>query len=103
MGMLYIFSSHSLILTMAPSETEWSLSGQYTSITDLPLTDNGVSQMRAVGKALIGKDRLVNLNLVNKIYVSPRTRAQTTLKLLLESQDQEVCSKLDIDTVSAHT
>ncbi|KAI9212932.1 hypothetical protein DS838_002194 [Geotrichum bryndzae] len=44
--------------------------------------------MRAVGKALIGKNRLIDLDYINKIYVSPRKRAQTTLKLLLESQEE---------------
>lgn len=73
---------------MYKSETEWSLSGQHTSITDLPLTEHGQERMRAVGKALIGKDRLVDLDYVNKIYVSPRLRAQMTLKLLLESQQE---------------
>ena len=57
--------------------------------------------MRAVGKALIGQDRLIDLDIVNQVYVSPRTRAQTTLKLLLEShQDQEAVENLNVVIVS---
>ncbi len=32
-------------------ETEWSLSGQYTGRTDIPLTAHGESAAREVGKA----------------------------------------------------
>lgn len=60
--------------------------------------------MRAVGKALIGKNRLIDLDYINKIYVSPRKRAQTTLKLLLESQEEHhPVEGLDIITVSVFT
>ena len=57
--------------------------------------------MKAVGEALIGKNRLVDLEHVNKIYVSPRLRAQMTLKLLLEYQEEEYpVHDLNITTVS---
>lgn len=60
--------------------------------------------MRAVGKALIGKNRLIDLDYINKIYVSPRKRAQTTLKLLLESQEEHhPVEELNIITVSVFT
>lgn len=55
--------------------------------------------MRSVGKALIGEDRLISLDVVNKIYVSPRLRAQQTLKLLLESQDKSLVDNIEIETV----
>lgn len=59
--------------------------------------------MRAVGKALIGKNQLIDLDYINKIYVSPRIRAQTTLKLLLEAQEEhQPPEALDIITVSEH-
>ncbi|EAW08846.1 histidine phosphatase family protein [Aspergillus clavatus NRRL 1] len=63
-------------------ETEWSLNGRHTGVTDLPLTANGEKRIKATGKALLGNDRLiVPKNLVH-IYVSPRHRAQRTLELL---------------------
>lgn len=59
--------------------------------------------MRAVGKALIGKNRLIDLDYINKIYVSPRIRAQTTLKLLLEAQEEhQPPEALNIITVSEY-
>lgn len=66
-------------------ETEWSLSGQHTSITDLPLTDNGVKRVSAAGHALVGPDRLIDLRHIEKVYVSPRKRALQTLDLILKN------------------
>ena len=40
-------------------ETEWSINGRHTGTTELPLTKNGESRVRATGKALIGDDRLI--------------------------------------------
>ncbi|KAF7717887.1 Histidine phosphatase superfamily (clade-1) protein [Penicillium ucsense] len=63
-------------------ETEWSLNGRHTGVSDLPLTTNGEKRVKATGKALVGNDRLiVPKNLVH-VYVSPRKRAQRTLELM---------------------
>jgi hypothetical protein len=40
-------------------ETEWSLNGRHTGITELPLTANGEKRVQATGKALVGADRLI--------------------------------------------
>ncbi|KAH3945907.1 hypothetical protein HBI56_075930 [Parastagonospora nodorum] len=63
-------------------ETEWSLNGRHTGTSDIPLTANGESRIRATGKALVGSDRLIVPSNLAHIYVSPRTRAQKTLQLL---------------------
>lgn len=55
-------------------ETEWSRSGQHTSVTDLPLTEKGERQARA----LLGHIHPNNFQLV---LSSPRRRALHTAKL----------------------
>jgi broad specificity phosphatase PhoE len=55
-------------------ETEWSLSGQHTSRTDLPLTAEGELQAVAIGKLLAGRH-------FDAVLSSPRQRAVNTAKL----------------------
>ncbi|KAE8331827.1 histidine phosphatase superfamily [Aspergillus sergii] len=63
-------------------ETEWSLNGRHTGVTDLALTPNGEKRVKATGKALVGNDRLIAPRKLVHVYVSPRARAQRTLELL---------------------
>jgi broad specificity phosphatase PhoE len=55
-------------------ETAWSLSGQHTGGTDLPLTERGERQARALG------ERLRGANFV-KVLTSPSQRARRTAEL----------------------
>jgi len=55
-------------------ETEWSLSAQHTSVTDLPLTARGRSNSRKLG------DRLGGLPFA-RVFTSPLQRATLTCKL----------------------
>jgi broad specificity phosphatase PhoE len=55
-------------------ETEWSISGQHTGTTDLPLTADGELQAVAIGKLLAGRG-------FDRVLSSPRQRAVTTAKL----------------------
>jgi len=55
-------------------ETAWSLSGQHTGLTDLPLTERGEQNARALGQRLNG------LNFV-RVFTSPLQRARRTCEL----------------------
>ena len=52
-------------------ETEWSLNGRHTGTTELPLTANGESRIRATGKALVGDDRLIVPKQLAHMFVFP--------------------------------
>ena len=60
-----------LLFLVRHGETEWSRSGQHTSITDLPLTENGRRLARAVKGYLSPQD-------FQLILSSPRRRACET-------------------------
>jgi probable phosphoglycerate mutase len=55
-------------------ETEWSLSGQYTGLTDLPLTEHGKQTARRLGERLKGLA-------FAKVFTSPLQRAHRTCEL----------------------
>ena len=55
-------------------ETAWSLSGQHTGRTDLPLTERGEQQARALGQRLRGASFV-------KVFTSPSQRARRTAEL----------------------
>ena len=55
-------------------ETAWSLTGQHTGLSDLPLTERGEQNARALG------ERLVGLNF-EKVFTSPLQRAARTCAL----------------------
>ena len=55
-------------------ETAWSLSGQHTGVTDLPLTPNGERNARRLGERLKGMS-------FTKVFTSPLQRAARTCEL----------------------
>ena len=55
-------------------ETAWSLSGQHTGLTDLPLTSNGERNARRLG------ERLKSMTFA-KVFTSPLQRAAQTCEL----------------------
>lgn len=55
-------------------ETTWSLSGQHTGLTDLPLTERGERNARALGNRLQGRDFV-------RVFTSPLQRARRTCEL----------------------
>lgn len=63
-----------VIYVVRHGETAWSISGQHTGLTDLPLTCEGERHARAL------KDRLKNV-VFARVLTSPLQRAQTTCAL----------------------
>ena len=55
-------------------ETEWTVSGQHTGLTDLPLTDRGERNARSLGKRLEGLE-------FARVFTSPLQRASRTCEL----------------------
>ena len=55
-------------------ETAWSLTGQHTGLTDLPLTERGERNARRLGKRLTGL-------VFAKVFTSPLKRATRTCEL----------------------
>jgi broad specificity phosphatase PhoE len=64
----------SVVYLARHGETVWSLSGQHTGRTDLPLTERGERNARALGQRLRGLE-------FAKVYTSPLQRAARTCEL----------------------
>ncbi|KAL2843821.1 histidine phosphatase superfamily [Aspergillus pseudodeflectus] len=64
-------------------ETEWAKSGRFTGITDIQLTETGATQVSSAATTLVGPRKLLDPFRLAHIFVSPRTRAITTFKLLM--------------------
>ena len=62
------------IVVLRHGETEWSLSGQHTGVTDLPLLPEGERRARELAPVL-GRRRFA------AVWVSPRERARRTAEL----------------------
>ncbi len=68
-------------------ETAWSLSGQHTGLTDIPLTEQGQRNASRLG------DRLKELTFV-RVFTSPLQRAARTCELAGFGSEAEVDSDL---------
>jgi probable phosphoglycerate mutase len=62
------------LVLLRHGETEWSLNGRHTGVTDLPLTEEGERRARAVRPVLAGRD-------FGLVLSSPRQRAIRTAEL----------------------
>src|SRR6266566_9967708 len=63
-----------VIYLVRHGETAWSLTGQHTGLTDLPLTERGQRNARRLGERLAGLA-------FAKIFTSPLQRAARTCEL----------------------
>ncbi|XRM48660.1 hypothetical protein ABZX51_011570 [Aspergillus tubingensis] len=70
-------------------ETEWSKSGRYTGISEIQLTDDGVKQVTASGKILVGAGKLIDTAKLARVYVSPRQRAKHTFDLAFGETEKQ--------------
>jgi broad specificity phosphatase PhoE len=79
--------THPEIWIVRHGETEWSLSGQHTGRTDLPLTLRGEEKARELGRALGGKEFAL-------VLTSPLARARETCRLAGYGDRAEKCEDL---------
>ncbi|KAI5359533.1 putative histidine phosphatase superfamily, clade-1 [Septoria linicola] len=68
-------------------QTLWSMSGQHTGKTDIPMTAEGEDQVKGTGRIVYGEGKLLDPRKIAKVYVSPRTRAIKTYELISGRQD----------------
>ncbi len=69
-------NEHGELLICRHGETSWSKSGQHTGVTDIPLTDTGRAQARALRPLLNAR-----AGRIRHVLVSPLSRARDTAAL----------------------
>ena len=67
-------TEHHVVYLARHGETAWSLSGQHTGLTDLPLTSRGECNARRLGERLKGLQ-------FGRVFTSPLQRAKRTCEL----------------------
>lgn len=67
----------------------WSKSGQYTGVTELDLTEDGVKQVLASGKMIVGPGKLMDPSNIAHVYISPRRRAMQTFEIAFSDADRQ--------------
>jgi broad specificity phosphatase PhoE len=71
---VFMSTELSVIYLARHGETAWSITGQHTGLTDLPLTERGEQNARALGGRLKGLS-------FSKVLTSPLQRARRTCEL----------------------
>ena len=75
------------IFIVRHGETEWSAAGRHTSVTDLPLTENGRRQAEIAAEKLRGEH-------FELVLCSPRLRARQTAEIAGFGETAELCDDL---------
>jgi broad specificity phosphatase PhoE len=75
------------IFIVRHGETEWSAAGQHTSVTDLPLTENGRTQAAIAAAKLTGQS-------FELVLRSPLLRARQTAEIAGFGETAEICDDL---------
>lgn len=68
--------------THGTGETEWARSGRFTGITEIDLTQQGVTQVSSAASRLVGAGEVIDPSRLAHTFVSPRKRAKRTFELL---------------------
>lgn len=75
-----------LVYLLRHGQTEWSLSGKHTGMTDIPLTEEGKEEAKAISRAIKNVE-------FGKVLTSPLQRAVETAKIA-GFQNREICQDL---------
>jgi broad specificity phosphatase PhoE len=75
------------VVPVRHAETEWSITGRHTGLTDIPLTEDG----RATASALAARLRAWRFE---RVLVSPLRRARETCELCGLGDRAEICEEL---------
>ncbi|RUS33193.1 phosphoglycerate mutase protein [Jimgerdemannia flammicorona] len=82
-----------------PGETEWSKSGQHTSLTDIPLTENGIRQAKSLSYFVFENPHqdFVEHARISRRMCSPLKRAKDTLGYLKFENAENLKIEIDPD------
>lgn len=71
-------------------KTEWSENGRHTSISEIPLTEDGIKNVKITSENLVGEDKLIDPKNIAKCIISPRIRTKQTYDLLLGDHKKDI-------------